>query len=100
MSETAPAIFWKIGAQVGLVIWQTRMSPGCSREISSTLRTTRAGPSTTPLDAAKPRLQVRQLAFGCRVGAQFVDAIGILRVRHGGGVPGTEGESDTEQGNG
>ena len=29
MSETAPAIFWKMGAQVGFVIWQTRMSPGC-----------------------------------------------------------------------
>ena len=27
MSDTAAAIFWKIGAQVGLVTWQTRMSP-------------------------------------------------------------------------
>ncbi len=31
------------------------MSPFCSREISSTDFTMRAGPSTTPLEAAKPR---------------------------------------------
>ena len=36
MSDTAPAIFWKIGAQVGLVIWHTSMSPWRTREISST----------------------------------------------------------------
>ena len=30
MSETAAAIFWNTGAQVGLVTWQTRMSPCCS----------------------------------------------------------------------
>jgi hypothetical protein len=58
MSDTAPAIFWKMGAQVGFVTWHTRMSPGCRREISSTDFTTRAGPSTTPLLAAKPRISL------------------------------------------
>ncbi len=58
MSDTAAAIFWKIGAQVGFVTWHTRMSPFCRREISSTDFTTRAGPSTTPLDAAKPRISL------------------------------------------
>src|SRR5256886_15453797 len=55
MSDPAPAIFWKIGAQVGLVIWQTRMSPWRTRTISSTDFTTHAGPSTMPLEAANPR---------------------------------------------
>src|SRR5437660_119397 len=55
MSDTAPAIFWKIGAQVGLVIWQTWMSPLRTRPISSADFTTHAGPSTTPLEAANPR---------------------------------------------
>src|SRR6185312_854190 len=55
MSETAPTIFWKMGAQVGLVTWHTRISPFCRRAISSTDLTMRAGPSTTPLEAAKPR---------------------------------------------
>src|SRR5262245_57798599 len=58
MSDTAPAIFGKMGAQVGLVIWQTRMSPFCSFEISSTDFTMRAGPSTTPCEAAKPLISL------------------------------------------
>ena len=52
MSDTAAEIFWKIGAQVGLVTWQTRMSPCFSRPISSTDFTTLAMPSTTPREAA------------------------------------------------
>ncbi len=38
--------------------WQTRMSPCFSRPISSTDFTTRAVPSTTPLEAATPRISL------------------------------------------
>ena len=54
MSLTAALMRWKIGLQVGLVTWQTRMSPCWMRPISSTDFTTRAVPSTTPEHAAKP----------------------------------------------
>ena len=54
MSDTAAEILRKIGDQVGLVTWHTRMSPSSKREISSTDFTTRAVPSTTPRDAANP----------------------------------------------
>src|SRR5215471_10512459 len=54
MSETAAEIFWNTGAQVGLVTWQTSISPWFSLAISCTERTTRAVPSTTPEEAAKP----------------------------------------------
>src|SRR5579863_2240703 len=58
MSDTAAEIFWNTGAQVGLVTWQTRMSPCRSRPISSTDRTIRAGPSAMPLEAANPLISL------------------------------------------
>src|SRR3979490_2115722 len=94
MSDTAPAIFWKIGAQVGLVIWQTRTSPSRTRAISSTDFTTHAGPSTTPLEAVR-------IAAGAQPGVEalardapehddrrIVDHVGNRTERGRGAVPG------------
>ena len=55
VSVTSPAIFVKSTTQAGFVIWQTRMSPSRTSSNSSTVRTTRAMPSTTPGDAADAR---------------------------------------------
>ena len=54
MSVTAALTFEKIGAHAGEVMRQTRISPSRTSAISSTERTTRARPSTTPGDAAAP----------------------------------------------
>src|SRR5207302_9302591 len=53
MSDTAPAIFWKIGAQVGLVIWQTRMSPLPTRQ--SPPGVPRRSAASAPVPAAASR---------------------------------------------
>ena len=55
VSVTRPAILVNSTTQAGLVIWQTRMSPSRTSSNSSTVRTTRAMPSTTPGDAADAR---------------------------------------------
>ena len=54
MSVTVAWMRVKTGAQLGVVMGQTRISPFCTCSSSSTLRTTRAGPSTTPGEPAKP----------------------------------------------
>ena len=54
MSVTSAAIFVKRTTHAGLVIWQTRMSPSRTSSNSSTVRTTRAVPSTTPGDPEIP----------------------------------------------
>ena len=53
-SETAALIREKTGAQLGAVIGHTRISPVSSSSSSSTVRITRATPSTTPREAATP----------------------------------------------
>src|SRR5215831_20821621 len=54
MSVTTPVTFGKIGAQAGEVTGQTSTSPSRMSASSATSTTTRAGPSTTPGDAAEP----------------------------------------------
>ena len=54
ISETAAAIVPNTGVQLGEVTGATRISPGSSSPSRSTSRITRAGPSTTPGDPAKP----------------------------------------------
>ena len=57
VSVTRPAILVNSTTQAGLVIWQTRMSPSVTSSNSSTVRTTRAMPSTTPGDPAIPAIR-------------------------------------------
>ena len=53
MSVTVPVILEKIGAHAGEVIVQTRISPGADvGEAARGRVTTRAGPSTSPGEAA------------------------------------------------
>jgi hypothetical protein len=54
MSDTAARILPNTGPQLGAVTGHTKISPSCIRPISLTSRNTRAMPSTTPGDAAKP----------------------------------------------
>jgi len=54
ISVTAALIFVNIGAHDGVVDGQTRTSPGCRSTISFSRLRTRAGPSATPADEAKP----------------------------------------------
>ena len=54
VSVTRAAIFVNSTTQAGLVIWHTRMSPSVTSSNSSTVRTTRAVPSTTPGEPAIP----------------------------------------------
>ena len=54
MSCTAAPILEKSGAQAGEVTVATSTSPGSTSTISATVRTTRAGPSKTPGEAAAP----------------------------------------------
>src|SRR5210317_1060954 len=54
MSVTAALMLVKTGAHDGLVDGHTRTSPGCSLVMSLSILRTRAGPSTTPAEDAKP----------------------------------------------
>ena len=56
MSVTTAPTFVKIGAHAGDVMLQTRISPSRTSEISCTVFTTRAGPSTTPGDGRSVQL--------------------------------------------
>ena len=85
MSVTSPAILVNRTTQAGFVIWQTRMSPSRTSSNSSTVRTTRAIPSTTPADAPSPVIDalVVRLRLVEPIGVAPVDEIreGELRRR-------------------